>query len=416
MAGPLFEPNLHAALVHYPLALVTVGVLIEFLAVLFWRKSSVRTAGRWMVVIGILIAVPTVTTGLYALRHTVDPTGGYGEMWQQITASSPWTEAHWHAVEEHISYTVAGTLLLLIGIVIWIGGTDNARRNMYLLGLVVLIASAGLIGYGSHYGGRLVYRHGTGVSAQLTEYSTGADPLAVPAVGENLPGMPEGISSLELHLLLAGCAFALIAAAIGLSVRLSNVAWENRFAEEKAVAAGYRPAGKMGQDSNLLAIPVIYPGTIWVFAVLSAVAAAALGLWLFGIRSVGDLFSEISSHQAKDDWRPVLHVYYGVSIVALAILTGVVMRIWPRRRLLMGILCTLLVLAMVGQAWTGTIMLFDGDEGPVMRFNSIPANRPVSVPRVAPATRPPDGMPVPPAAPTIELPDPNKPAEREMFD
>lgn len=415
MSGPLFEPNLHAALVHYPLALVTVGVLIEFLSVLFWRKSSVRTAGRWMVVIGILTAVPTVTTGMYALRHTVDPTGSYGEVWQHIASASSWSDQHWHAIEEHVSYTVAGTLLLLVGIVIWIGATDSARRNMYLLGLVVLLASAGLIGYGSHYGGELVYQHGTGVQAQLTQYPLGTDALEVPAVAENLPGIPEGISSLELHLLLAGCAFALIAAAIGLSVRLSNVAWENRFAEEKAVAAGYRPAGKMGQDSNLLAIAVIYPGVFWCFAILCAAGAALLGFWMIDVSSLGDLISEIKEHQGKDEWRPVLHIYYGISLISLAVLTGIVMRIWPRRRLLMGILCTLLVIAMVGQAWTGTIMLFDGDEGPVMRYNRMLANRPVSVPSLAPATRPADTLPVP-NAPTLELPDPTRAPDPEIFD
>lgn len=424
MAGPLFEPNLHAMLVHYPLALVTLGVVIEFLSVLFWRKSSIRTAGRWMVVIGILMAVPTVTTGMYALRDTVD-TGGTSEIWANITAASPWSDDHWHALKDHLSYTVSGVLLLLAGIVVWIAGTDAARKNMYLLGLVVLIVSAGLIGYGAHYGGQLVYRHGTAVlvtSPDVAAAPRSAEPsvdegLEAPAVEEALPGIPEGVSALEMHLFFAGCAIALIAAAIGLSVRLSNVAWENRFAEEKAVAAGYRPAGKMGQDSNLLAIAIIYPGTLWIIAVLLSLAAAALGLWLFGVSSVGDLVSKVRSNQGNDHWRPVLHVYYGLSIIALSILTGIVMRLWPRRRLLMGILCTLLVLAVIGQAWTGTIMLFDGTKGPVMRFNRMAANRPVSVKTLPPATMPADVLRPPSSAHTQQLPEPPKPAvDPRLFD
>ena len=218
-----------------------------------------------------------------------------------------------------------------------------------------------------------------------------------------------GLSVLELHLFIAGCAIALIAAAIGLSIRLSNVAWENRFAEEKAVAAGYRPAGKMGQ-SNLLSIPVIYPGAFWILSVLALVLAAGLGLSLLGVSGPADLVSEMRNKQANDDWRPVLHIYYGGSMLVLAAVLGIVMKIWPRRRVIMGMLCTLLILAIAAQAWTGVLMLLDGHGGSVLRFNRLSANRPVGVirlPQVAPATRPADNTAALPATThTLETPAP----------
>ena len=64
MTGTLVQPNLHAVLVHFPLALLIVGVLVEILTLVFWnlRKSTIRIAGRWMLVLGILAAVPTLTT------------------------------------------------------------------------------------------------------------------------------------------------------------------------------------------------------------------------------------------------------------------------------------------------------------------------------------------------------------------
>ena len=179
MIATLVQPNLHAALQPYPLALITLGVLMELLCVLFWRKSTVRTAGRWMLVIGILAAVPVLTTGLYALRQTVNPAAPYGEFWELVASTSSWSDAQWQALTTHLTYTASGALLLLAGIVIWIGGTDNARRNMYLLGIVVILVGASMVGYGAHFGGQLVFRFGTGV--QMTELAPAIEESALAA-------------------------------------------------------------------------------------------------------------------------------------------------------------------------------------------------------------------------------------------
>jgi hypothetical protein len=317
----------------------------------------------------------------------------------------------------HLTYCAIGSLLLLAGIVIWIGGSDTARRNMYLLGIVVLIAGACLIGYGAHHGSELVYEYGTGV--QMPELPDSPGELITPAPSEILPQVKARLSPLELHLFIAGCAIAILAAAVGLSIRLSNVAWENRFAEEKAVAAGYRPAGKIGQEPNLLSIPVIYPGAFWLIGVLLLVGAAVLGLSLVGVHGPRHLLSEVRTNQANDEWRPVLHIYYGASLIALTVVLGMVMKIWPRRRVIMGMLCTLLVMAVVGQAWTGILMLFDGNTGSVLRFNRLPANRPIAVIPVkplAPATRPAEGVQVPATTHTLETPAPAATRHLEPLD
>ena len=411
MIGSLVKPNLHAALVHYPLALVTIGVLLEILCVLFWRKSALRTAGRWMLVIGILAAIPTLTTGLYALRQTAGITAPQSELWEAVASASSWSEAQWQAVTDHVTYAALGAMLLLAGIVIWIGATDNARRNMYLLGIVVLVVGAGLIGYGAHHGGELVYGFGTGVRMEALPESAISSPgevdMAMPAEEEDFA---VGFSWLEMHLFFAGCAIALVAAAIGLSARLSNVAWENRFAEEKAVASGYRPAGKMGQESNLLAIPVIYPGAFWVAGVLFLLVTVAMGLWVFGVRSAHDLLTLMRSKQVNDEWRPVLHLYGGAALILLALVLGTVMKIWPRRRLIMGMLCTLILIAVAAQSWIGILMLFDGNTGSVLRFNRLPANRPIVLPplkALPPATRSTESeIRVPAGVHTLETPTP----------
>ena len=219
-----------------------------------------------------------------------------------------------------------GTLMLLLGIVIWISGTDNARRNMYLLGIVVLIAGGAMITFGGHAGGELVYHHGVGVKMVTPQF---ADVPPSAFAGDADAALEVGYSPLELHLFFAGAAIALIAAALGLSIRLSNVLWENRFAEEKAVAAGHRPAGRMGQSGNLLSIPVIYPGVFWILAVLALLLTIVMGLRELGMWKPQDVWSFLQTSQARDEMRPVVHVWVGAAILALAILVGVLIKLSP---------------------------------------------------------------------------------------
>lgn len=397
MTGTLVQPNLHAALIHIPLALITVGVLLEILTVVFWnlRKSTVRTAGRWMLVLGILAAVPTLTTGLYALHQTAGAGSSHGEAWETVVSRSNWSPEQWDTVREHVKWMTVGTLTLLLGIIIWISGTDSARRNMYLLGIVVLIVAGGMIAYGGHQGGELVYQYGVGVKTAVVSPDAGGDlPVAVDSGNET--------NYLELHVLSAGAAIALVAAAIALSIRLSNVLWENRFAEEKAVAAGYRPAGRMGQNGNLLSIPVIYPGVFWILAILALAVTVALGLSTLGMWKPQDVWSYLQTKQARDEMRPVVHVWLGLGIVVLSILLGVLLKFSPRRRLLTGISATLLAVLVIGQVWTGVLMLFDGTTSPHFRFSRIKANVGAWVPTEAPPPLAPASRP---AEPAVQVPD-----------
>ena len=67
MATPLVRPNLHVILIHYPLAMLVAGTLIELLSFV-WPRGTFRAAGRWMILLGALLAVPTTFSGIYAMR------------------------------------------------------------------------------------------------------------------------------------------------------------------------------------------------------------------------------------------------------------------------------------------------------------------------------------------------------------
>ena len=100
MAKQFINPNLHVAIVHFPLALLVVGTLIEFVAPVLWRRSTFRAAGRWMILLGALAAVPTATSGLYALYDTnltpqTNPEENPQITWGEIRTASPLTTDSW---------------------------------------------------------------------------------------------------------------------------------------------------------------------------------------------------------------------------------------------------------------------------------------------------------------------------------
>lgn len=357
MTGPLIQPNLHAVLVHYPIALLTLGVFIEVFG-FFWRRSGVRTAGHWMIVLGTLACIPALTTGLYALRQTAGPEI-MGGPWHTVVAQSTWTAPHWDAVSTHLSLMVAASLILLISIVIWLGSADHARSRIYLLGMAVLIVCVSLMIAGAHEGGELVYKHGTAVNLP-----PGVD--AAPGATW-LQRLALKIDPVELHVFLAGLAIALIATSLGLSVRRSAIAWENQMAETKATAAGLKPAADRG-NMNFLNIPMIYPARFWVISGILALMTTATGLWAAGIGSLAKLFDDLRTARAADQWRMILHANTAAVLVLLILLLALMMRWFPRRRFMMGIITTLLVLGLVLQAWSGVMMLFDDSDGPLMHF------------------------------------------------
>src|SRR5438093_1597912 len=94
------NPNYHVVLIHAPLALLIVGTLIEVFSFL-WRRSGFRAAGRWMILIGALAAVPTVTSGLYAMWDVNNPDNMEGMTWHAIRADSPVKGDAWDMLQDH---------------------------------------------------------------------------------------------------------------------------------------------------------------------------------------------------------------------------------------------------------------------------------------------------------------------------
>src|SRR6185312_13959149 len=88
MSRIFINPNWHAALIHFPLCLLVVGVGIEWVTVVY-RRPLLQAAGRWILLLGALSAVAVAFAGIYALNDVVSRS-------QRATASHaserPWRD------------------------------------------------------------------------------------------------------------------------------------------------------------------------------------------------------------------------------------------------------------------------------------------------------------------------------------
>ncbi|BAY65660.1 hypothetical protein NIES22_57670 [Calothrix brevissima NIES-22] len=138
--------NVHPMFVHFPLALLSVGLLFDILGYLL-KKSSLSSAGWWCFSLGVLSAIVTVFTGMQA-EHTVKVSG----------------EAH-EILEKHEHFQITSTVVFVV-LWIWRSITREGIPKFAIIYLVITAIAVGAIIYGSHYGGELVYEYGVGTAVQ----------------------------------------------------------------------------------------------------------------------------------------------------------------------------------------------------------------------------------------------------------
>src|ERR1700722_10689969 len=90
MTGEFISPNLHVCLIHFPMALLIIGVCIALCSFLFPR-SSLRVSGRWMLLLGALATVPATLSGIYALSDIARMNNPVGDgPWVDVKSASAW--------------------------------------------------------------------------------------------------------------------------------------------------------------------------------------------------------------------------------------------------------------------------------------------------------------------------------------
>lgn len=411
----LVNPNWHVILIHYPLALLGVGIVIELLSFL-WRQSGFRAAGRWMILIGGLACVPTVTSGLYAMRDAVaaqrtpwELTEERGETWEEAKASSPLQPKQWEHLENHVWLNALATVLFVLVIVIWLGSSDFWRRRLHFPLLALLVVGLGLISAGAWHGGEMVYRLGTAVeidrSVQNQHHADEDSALAATTEPASMPVVPHGAAEhshaqhsvnqtspawlnrverafppMQIHAIMAGMVIAIAMAALGLSIRAitsSNEAYQRVAAAESAESTATTEDPTMleihaafvaepEKDDHLArALARRVPSSrFWVLAGFLAIITAGGGLWVAGTWAWPDVLELIQSSR-----RSMTHTILGTSIIVLTFLLAAITRWSPRSKFMLSLFSLLLILTVAGQIWMGVLLMYDTPAGGLTGFN-----------------------------------------------
>ncbi len=410
----LVNPNLHVALVHFPLGLLVVGTVIEVFS-FFYRRSGVRAAGRWMILIGALSTLPVALSGMYALMDVTQMGNPQVDgAWADVVASSP-LQGDARAMIERHAWVMAGAAVVSLFVVLtYLSSSDQWRNKLYPILLLMLVGAVGAAGFGAWVAGESVYMLRTGVT--------------LPGMGvEKQPGLTFFLPPEQIHLILAGTTMALLMLAYAVTLRrLTGIV-------ETAPPAAAEPTDPMAMlrsispDSVFSRVDVPPAERFWVLAAVVGVTTALAGWWI--LASESDAWRVATeSHQSvlKYLWdmvrprpgeminRRFAHLLLGGTIAVLPLVLAGLAHWRPRRRGTITLLSGLLLAIMAGQIWLGSLLLLDSIDGSVLRFNragevtptETDVKTPVGVkkgaeasPAAAPVTAPATPAPLMPAAP-----------------
>ena len=377
-------PNYHVILIHYPLALLTVGTLIEIFSFL-WRRSGFRAAGRWMILIGALSAIPAATSGIYAARDVLSD-----EMmlkWSEIKQTSkfngPHTAEKWDELRDHVILNSAATGTFALIVVAWIGCSDRWRARLHFPFVILLLVGLGLLTSGAWHGGEMIYRHGISVETDQPAFAEHLEPGAAPT--HNWQDKLEAyVPPMQAHIMLAGWTVALALASLGLAIRAITATrpradWDiahpgdldlAEALNERTGEIGMPPAQREITTSELptadTPVKIVPAARFWLVTTLIALLTAVAGVWTMGIWNMKEMLKEL---QESDHNRAMAHVIVGVTIVVLTLILAILARWAKRNKPMLAIFALLMILALAAQVWLGIQMLFDTTGGSLTRFN-----------------------------------------------
>jgi uncharacterized membrane protein len=421
VAKEFINPNWHVLLIHYPLGVFVLGMVIELFSLLY-RGTTLRAAGRWMILIGALSAVPTALSGVYAFANVArmdlpqgvsTPDQPWHEVWSQTQLN---TEQREHLRQHTFSQAIATGVCALLA-TLALGCSDEWRRKLYFPILLGLLFGLVAMLYGSWHGGEMVYRHGTAV---LRVEHQGAMPEATkPQTSESAAddqtekkhGPEYFVPPLQLHVFLAGLTVSFALGALGLSMRaiathgvedyrskdLDEFGLDRSLGRDaldpppplKRGTADLDVARSLNPDAGVDAgrerrLPV---SRTWLLAFFLGAGAALAGWWFLGGAD------ETRTWQPRRLWEMVVsnprRLYHTVTsgvIVLVPLLLALITRVSRRPKALLTVLSLVLFGAVALQVWLGVLLMFDTERGPVTRFNR-PGEAPATLPTSRPATQ-----------------------------
>jgi len=137
-------PNIHPLIVHFPIALIIVIMIMDFLGVLSRRQSFISTANILTIFAAVGAAV-AVVSGLIAEES----------VWRPGEAND--------LIELHETVGLAVLGMTLISLIFRLTVKKNKSGWPGWMAVILSLIASALVGYGGYIGGEMVYKYGTGV-------------------------------------------------------------------------------------------------------------------------------------------------------------------------------------------------------------------------------------------------------------
>ncbi len=381
VASQFVNPNLHVVLIHFPIALLFAGTAIEFFSFLGWRYSGFRAAGRWMILLGALLAVPAALTGVYALsdiaRRGVDPTVVAASNWNDLLSVSPLHDnaTAWARVVRHTWLEAIAAGALLVTTTLWLACSDRWRGKLHSIFILALLGCCGLVGFGAWDIGEAIYTHGVAVDTTGALDARPIEALKARDLQERLEYLAP---PMQIHVIGAGLTIGLAAAALGLAMRAA-LASPAKIGGVHDIADALNSVG----DETLLTFeerrvaikratrPVYVAARFWLLASLLTLLTASGGVWLLaspenaGTWNTTRLVQNVFDPTQSQRWWPLnrrsAHVVVGGTMLVSMLLLALAARFAPRRPMLLGMLTSVLLAAVAAQTWLGILLMYDVD-------------------------------------------------------
>lgn len=135
----MFSTPLHPVLVHFPIALISLGIVTQFLAL--WKKDFFDKVTLLLLSTGFVMGVFSYLTGEAAEEF----------------AENTWGEGIETYLEPHETYALA--TLVIIGVVVVLKMINHYKKIPFSLPLILILCIAGAftLTLTGHYGGKMVY-------------------------------------------------------------------------------------------------------------------------------------------------------------------------------------------------------------------------------------------------------------------
>lgn len=367
------NPNYHVILIHYPLALLAAGLLIELMCT-FIQGQTLRAAGCWMILLGALACAPAATSGIFAKYDVLEQmAGGQDANWLDIRRDAHLSGLQWELLNRHVLYESIGCGLAVVAAMIWLALSPQWPRNLGAPLWVIFAVAMGLMAVGAGGAGEMIFRTQLATKSQAVSDRLQADwdqQIAADSPREKLAARIEYyIDPLQAHIIAAGMVFALAAAAWGTSFQKS--------AQLRVVPLAH---SRTEEPAPPPAPPITAPATaLWLATALGAAGVLSIGWYVFSIDAPSPFY--ILEVFRSAIWQPyrsdpahhsrlLVHLLVGSGIAVLALLLAPSARWGARSRLLIGFLGLLMLALVAAQIWMGILMLYDSDSGPLAHFNA----------------------------------------------